>query len=199
MRMMFLHAGIAQSHINTTPTHTPCRYIFAHHGKRFFRCMANIYGWQRAKQIRKAESYNVGKPPSKRRRVPHWKAIEPDSSETSDTVATSSGADDKCPFYERSLKITPHAVVHFADQVIMGGTHSFHNTAAAESLHPRCIAQAALRARTYHDVNSSARQMLEYLVDKDQMQKIIELTNQSATSSAYYYVILVCHDVVVSC
>ena len=75
----------------------------------------------------------------------------------------------------------------------MGGTHSFNNTAAAESSHPRCIAQAALRARTYHDVNLSARKMLEYLVDKDQMQKIIELANQSASSSKFD-IHIVCHS-----
>ena len=176
-----------------TYTHNICRYIFSHHGKRFFRCMSNIYGWQRAKQIRAAENYNVGKPLSKRRRVPYWKDIDRASDESSDTVATSSGAEDKCPFYERSMKITPHALVHFADQVIMGGTHSFNNTAAAESSHPRCIAQAALRARTYHDVNLSARKMLEYLVDKDQMQKIIELANQSASSSTFD-IHIVCHS-----
>ena len=155
--------------------------------------MSNIYGWQRAKQIRTAESFNVDKPPSKRRRVPYWKEIVTDSADSSDTVPTSSDADDTCPFYERSQKITPHAAVHFADQVVMGGTHSFHNTAARESLHPRCIAHADLRARTYHDVNLSASKMLEYLVDKDQMQQIVELANESAPSStyvSYWYVMM---------
>ena len=58
----------------------------------------------------------------------------------------------------------------------MGGTHSFHNTAAAESSHPRCIAQASLRSKTYHDVNLSGRKMLEYLMNKNQLRNIIELS-----------------------
>ena len=185
MRMMY---------IMTYAYTRPPRFIFAHHGKRFFKCMSKIYGWQREKQIRKAERYNVDKPPSKMRRVPYWKQIDADSSETCGTVdSTSSAADNKCPFFVRDNKITPHAAVHFADQVIMGGTHSFHNTAAAESLHPRCIAQAALRARTYHDVNLSSRKMLEYLVEKDKMQKIIELASQSPRSSTY--VIAICNGI----
>ena len=100
------------------------RSIFAHHGKNFFRCMSKMYGWQRTKQIRHAESYNVGKPPTKRRRVPYWKELPVDSHESSETVDTSSGADEKYPFFERSQKITPHAVVHLADQVIMAGTYT---------------------------------------------------------------------------
>ena len=165
------------------------RSIFAHHGKNFFRCMSKMYGWQRTKQIRHAESYNVGKPPAKRRRVPYWKELPVDSHESSETVDTSSGADEKYPFFERSQKITPHAVVHLADQVIMAGTHTFHNTAAAESFHPRCITQAALRSHTYHDVNLSSQKMLEYQIDKQQKQDIIEhilgapqVCHQSSTS-----------------
>ena len=149
------------------------RFIFDHHGKRFFRCMAKIYGWQKNKQIREAESYNVGKPLSKRRKVPYWKEIPRDPCESSDTCSSSSAAD-KCPFFERSWKITPHALVHFADQVMMGGTHNFHNTAAAESSHPRCIAQASLRSKTYHDVNLSGQKMLEYLINKNKLRKIIQ-------------------------
>ena len=84
----------------------------------------------------------------------------------------------------------------FTDQIIMEGTHSFHNTTAAEYLHTRCIAHTDLWVRTYHDVNPSAHKMLEYPVDKDQIQNIIELTIQSATSRTY--VILVCHGVMSS-
>ena len=157
------------------------RFIFDRHGKRFFRCLAQIYGWKRSKQIRKAENYNVDKPPCKRRRVPYWKPVEPDCNESSDTNATSTDSenDTKCPFFERSQKITPHAVVHFADQVVMGGTHSFHNTSAQESLHPRCISHAALRSRTYHDVNVTSGKMLEYLVVQKQYQYIVDLANQT--------------------
>ena len=147
--------------------------------------MSEVYGWQRGKQIRKAEAYNVGKPPSKRRRVPHWKQIDPDPCESSNTVSSSSGADNKYPFFERSMKIPPHALVHFADQVIMGGTHSFHNTAATESSHPRCIAQAALRSRTYHDVNVSSQKMLHYQMDKNQMQQIIQCAAQKQSDTSH--------------
>lgn len=183
--MVYTYVTVSQQH-----TPTPTRFIFDHHGKRFFRCMSKIYGWQRAKQIRTAENYNVGKPASKRRRVPYWKQIAPDPCESSDTVSTSSGGDDKCPFFERSQKVTPHGMVHFADQVVMGGTHSFHNTAAAESRHPRCIAQAALRSRTYHDVNLSGQKMLEYLIDKNEKQKIIDFVTQETTQdTAVHHVI----------
>ena len=170
------------------------RFIFERHGKRFFRSLAKIYGWKRAKKIRNAEAFNVGKPPSKRRRVPYWRPVEPDSAESSETnyhaTSTDSEDDRKCPFFERSHKITPHAVVHLADQVVMGGTHNFHNTAAQESLHPRCISQAALRSRTYNDVNVSSTKMLEYLVDKYQKEKIVELATQPRSCK---YVVVVCH------
>lgn len=159
------------------PTYTCTQYvrsIFAQHGKNFFHCISAIYGWQRAKQIQHAENYNAGKPPAKRRRVPYWKDIPVNTDESSDTVATSSGADEQCPFFDKSQKITPHAAVHLADQVIMGGTHAFNNTAGPESFHPRCITQAAQRSRAYHDVNLSSQKMLEYQIDKQQKQDIIE-------------------------
>ena len=148
--------------------------------------MSRIHEWQRRKKVRKAESYNVGKPPSKRHRVPYCKDVAPDSGESSNTAATSSGADDNFPAYERSQKITPHAAVHLADQVIMAGTHAFHNTAATESAHPRCIAQAALRSRSYHDVNLSSQKMLDYQLDQQLKQAIIDYalgTDQSSTST----------------
>ena len=170
-----------------------CSFIFDHHGKRFFRCMSKIYGRERAKRIQAAENFNVDKPPSKRRRVPYWKPIEPDSSQ-SDTVSTSSGADEKCPYFERSQKITPHALVHLADQVVMGGTHSFHNTSAQESSHKQCIAHAALRSRTYHDHNNrSSQTMLEYLIGRRQMQKIVEFATKGM-STGVGVVIICLHD-----
>ena len=154
-----------------------CRYIFSTYGKRFFRCLARLHGWKRAKQIHDAERYNIGKPPCKRRRVPYWKPVLPDNSESSDTTSSSSGGeeDDKCPFYAKSQKITPHAVEHFAEQVVMGGTHSFHDTDKAESRHPECVQKAAARARTYSDLNLSASKMLEYILDSMQIDKIVEI------------------------
>ena len=160
------------------------RFIFQYHAKRFFRCMSKIYGCQRQKQIRAAENYNAGKIPSKRRRVPYWIAINADTDESSATVSTSSDGDAECPYFDRCQKVTPHAAMHFADQVIMGGTHGFHNTAAPESSHPRCIAQAALRSRTYHDVNFSSQKMLDYLSDKDQKRQIIEFATLSSSQSS---------------
>ena len=136
--------------------------------------MARIYGWKRSQQIQKQENYNIGKPPSKRQRVPYWKDVARDTDESSDTVDTSSGADEDCPFFERSLKITPHAATHLAEQVILAGTHAFHNTAATESAHPRCIGQAALRSRAFHDVNLSSQKMLDYQIEKQQNQAIID-------------------------
>jgi hypothetical protein len=103
--------------------------------------------------------------------------VLPASSETSDTASSSSGGeeDDKCPFFVKSQKITPHAVEHFAEQVIMGGTHSFHDTANAESRHPACVQKAAARARTYSDHNLSASKMLDYILDSMLLGKIVEI------------------------
>ena len=146
--------------------------------------MAKIHGWKREKQIREALEYNVDKPPRKRRKVPYWNEIDKDSDESSDTTDTgSSGEDEKCPFFERSQKITPHALVHFPDQVIMGGTHNFHDTSAAESAHPFCIQQAARRSRTYHGNNLTSSKMLDYLMDYRLLQKLTDLAHSASPLS----------------
>ena len=151
------------------------RYIFEFHGKRFFRCLDKLATWKRNKQIQAAENYNVGKPPAKRRRVPYWKEVVKDDDESDDTVS-SSDPDSTSHCYARSDKIVPHGIMHFADQVIMGGTHNFHDVAAPEAAHKICVQLAGQRARVYGNVNQSTQSMLRYLMDISLFEKIVDVT-----------------------
>ena len=137
------------------------RFVFATVGRRFWRALSNIENTKRQAAIAKAEAYNVGKPPHKRRRVPHYRAPEVLSDESTDTA--SSTDEDVPPFYIRSEKILPHGFEHFPDQVLKGGTHLFHDSSMQEMTHPRNIGKASLRSRTYLDVNESSASMLKYL------------------------------------
>ena len=137
------------------------RFIFGNLGRKFFRAISNIHHAKLIKKIRRAEAYNVGKPPAKRRRVPHWRAALPLTDESSDT--TTSTDSDCPPYFIRSSKIIPHAFVHFADQVKMGGTHRFYDTCAQEAHHTRCLGVAGQRARTYNDLNQSSDAMLSFM------------------------------------
>ena len=147
------------------------RFIFQHHGKRFFLSLSKITGWKRQKQIERALTYNVDKPPQKRRRVPYWRDVEKDEDESSST-ATSSDEDAE-PFFLHSDKIVPHSFVHFADQVIMGGTHHFHDVAGNEACHKVCIQLAGNRARLYSDVNASCRNMLQFTLSLRLLRAIV--------------------------
>ena len=146
------------------------RFIFEVLGRRFWRSLTNIVHEKRQKRIADAEAYNVDKPPSKRRRVPHWKAAEVLSDESEDTA--SSTDEDVPPYFIRSEKIIPHSFCHFGEQVCMGGTHLFHDTSLAEMTHRDNIGWASLRSRTYHDVNESSVAMLEFL-NEDQLLEAI--------------------------
>jgi hypothetical protein len=137
------------------------RFIFEVLGRRFWRSLTNIAHVKRRKRIAQAEEYNVDKPPSKRRRVPHWNAAQVLPDESEDTASSSD--EDIPPYFIRSEKIIPHAFCHFAKQVCMGGTHLFHDTSLAEMTHQVNIGRASLRSRTYHDVNESSSAMLEFL------------------------------------
>ena len=158
-------------------TETEHKFIFGHHGKRFFRCMEKLCAWKKRQQIREAERYNVDRSPAKRRRVPYWKNPTKCDDESSDT-ASSSEADDTSPLniFERSDKIIPHSIVHFPDQVIMGGTHNFHDTSGPEACHKRCIQLAGQRARIYSDVNCSTQSMLAYMMQLRLLRKIFDVT-----------------------
>ena len=146
------------------------RFIFEVLGKRFYRSLTNIVHAKRQTRIAEAETYNVDKPPSKRRRVPHWNAAQVLSAESEDTASSSD--EDIPPYFIRSEKIIPHAFCHFAEQVCMGGTHLFHDSSLPEMSHRQNIAWASLRSRTYHDVNESSVVMLEFL-NEDQMLETI--------------------------
>ena len=156
-------------------TKTEHRYIFNHHGKRFFRCLGNLVSQKRRSSIQRAESYNIGKPPHKRRRVPYIKHVPKPDNESSDT-AESSDASCAPPFFIRDQKIVPHSIVHFPDQVIMGGTHNFHNTAHVEACHIKNIQSAGQRARIYSDLNSSSNSMLNYQMSSELLEHIIDVT-----------------------
>ena len=148
------------------------RYIFGTVGKRFFRALSNIHHFKRSKKIRDAQRYNIDKPPEKRRRVPHWRPAAKVPDESSDTVSSSD--QDVAPYFLRSDKIIPHAFVHLAEQVYMGGSHKFHDTCAPESCHRRCLGMAGARARTYHDYNHSSDSMLNFMMDIRMLEEICE-------------------------
>lgn len=146
------------------------RYIFAKIGTRFWRALSNIAHLQRRTKIADAESYNVDKPASKRRRVPHWRQSTILADESSDTASSSD--DDMPPYFIRSEKILPHSFVHFAQQVMMGGTHLFHCSSLQESVHPETIGRASARSRTYHDINASSTAMLDFLNEYRLLEEI---------------------------
>ena len=133
---------------------------------------------KRAKKIKVALNYNVGKPPKKRRRVPYVKPVTVDTDETSDTA--SSSAEEMSAFFEHSSKIgtflVPHAIMHFPEQVIMGGTHHFHDTAANEAIHKKCVKMSGERSRIYNDVNLSANNLLKFNMQNDWYQNIFDVT-----------------------
>ena len=112
------------------------RTIFSSVSKKFFRSLSYLQHAKRSERIRKAQNYNVDKPPAKRRRVPHWKLATPPSDESVDTVSSSDRG--LPPYFLRSDKIIPHAFVHFTQQVRRGGTHGFFDTDRTEAKHPDC-------------------------------------------------------------
>ena len=137
--------------------------------------MGKIVEYDRNIRIVSAEKYNVGKPPAKQRRVPYWREVDrlQDESET----VSSSDVEKSAKFFERSMKITPHALVHFTDQVVTAGTHAFNDTAANESSHPENLKKANLRSRKYHHTHSTTRSMLKYMCENRMLKKVVEVTN----------------------
>ena len=156
---------------NSRPyTEAEHRFIFSHLGKKFWRALSAIEHRKRQSRIDAAESYNIGKPPNKRRRVPYWRTAERITDESSDTESSSDS--DVPDFFIRSAKIVPHSFEHFWEQVIMGGTHLFHDVSMQESHHRIVISGAGARSRTYHDRNRSALAMLHYLHDQRLFREI---------------------------
>ena len=156
-------------------TETEHKFIFAHHGKLFFRSLAQIATAKRRKRIIETENYNEGKPPHKRRKVPYMPDVSKDSDESDDTASSSDDPDQTSALYERGHKVIPHAIVHFPCQVVVGGTHQFHNTSANEASHKSCLQEAGQRAQTFSDENMSANSMLQYKMERLSTQNIVEL------------------------
>ena len=166
------------------------RYIFSHHAKKCFLSLSNLVDWKRKQQILAAENYNVDKPPAKRRRVPYLKVVSKAAAQTSDTASSSDQS--ASSFFLRSDKIIPHAFVHFAEQVIMGGTHTFHNTSSAEASHKVNVQIAGQRARVFKDVNASSKNMLKYGLDVRLLKKIVRETVGMYSKYALGYVLGIC-------
>ena len=106
-----------------------CRVV----AKEFFSSLSMLREQDRLRKIARAEQYNIGKPPAKRRRVPYRKVIEPPTDETTDTASSSDG--DQLKEFFRDAKIIPHFVLHLPEQVRLGGTHAFHDTVVPEASH----------------------------------------------------------------
>ena len=128
----------------------------------------------REKQIQTALNYNVDKPPAKKRKVPYVKKVEIDSCESSDTVDSS--GEEFAVDIEHGNKIIPHFIVHLPDQVMMGGTHQFHNTASAEASHKINIKFVGARARVYSDVNVSSSNLLKFSMHAEWFEAIFRIT-----------------------
>ena len=150
------------------------RYVFEVLGKEFFRSLGTLVEYDRNKKIAQAENYNVGKAPAKQRRVPYWREPARKSDE-SDTVSTSD-VPRSARFFERSMKITPHAVMHFTDQVLIAGTHAFNDTAANEASHPCNLKQANQRCRKYHESLATTLSMLNYMCDTRMLKKVVQVS-----------------------
>jgi len=146
------------------------RFVFKEVGREFWRALTNIVHFRRQSRIVAAESYNEDRSPSKRRRVPHWRTAEQLDAESSDTASSTDG--NMPPYFLRSDKIVPHSFVHFPEQVILGGTHRFHDVSLQESTHRRNIGRAGARSRTYHDVNATSTSMLKFLNEYHLLEEI---------------------------
>ena len=158
---------------HTSTTYMSLRYIFSYHGRRFFRGVSRLMSWTRQKKIESALSYNDDKPPDKRRRVPYVQKVDVDSCESSDTVESSG---EEFPVdMEHGNKIVPHFIVHMPEQVVMGGTHQFHNTVSQEASHKVNVKHAGLRSRIYSDVNVSARNLLQFSMNAAWFEEIFRL------------------------
>ena len=122
-------------------------YVFEVVGKQFWNSLAQLVSWKERAKAREVHRRNLHKPPAKRQRPREFVPASRDPNESSDTV-DSDGRDSLGPQHiVRSSKIIPHAFVHLADQVMLGGSHQFHNTSAVESNHRISIQLPGTRVR----------------------------------------------------
>lgn len=194
MYTRYTYKDIQNIHIHSCVTH---RYVFEDLGKQFFRSVGKLVEYDRNKRIEKAENYNVGKAPAQQRRVPYWREPARKSDE-SDTVS-SSAVPRSAKFFERSLKITPHAVMHFTDQVLIAGTHAFNDTAANEATHPGNLKQANERCRKYHQSLATTLSMLNYMCDTRMLKKVVQASGVLPPGLSYFHDILSLYLAYLSC
>ena len=177
------------------------RYVFHTLGKIFFRALSWLQDVKRRDRINAALSYNEGKPPAKHRRVPHWREIHPPTDESSDTASSSD--EGVAPYFLRSDKVIPHAFVHFPDQVRMGGTQWFHDTASAESSHLMNLKLAGARSRVYGCAFQSCASMMRYNNDSVMLAEICRQAKIGTCRVTYVlyvpYIYPVCIPNIYSC
>ena len=157
-------------------------FVFEVVGKKFWNSLARIVSWRERERARDVRKKNLKRPPSKRKKVKLFRAALPDPNESSDTIDSDPMDDDVPAHYIKSDKIVPHAFVHLAEQVKMGGTYQFHNTSAAESKHPDCIQQAGTRVRIYNAVNVTEGSMLLYNLDMQLFDEIADYIDRGNVS-----------------
>ena len=133
-----------------------CRVV----AKDFFAALSELRRGNRRDKITRAENYNIDKPPAKRRRVPYRTTIRPPSDESSDTASSSD--EERWFDFFRDSKIIPHLFSHLVDQVRMGGTHSFHDTAGPESSHPDNLKVSGARSRKYREDSRTITAMMKF-------------------------------------
>ena len=140
-------------------------YVFEVVGKQFWNSLAQLVSWKERVKAREVHRRNLNKPPAKRKRPRDFVPASRDPNESSDTV-DSDGRDSLGPQHiVRSSKIIPHAFVHLADQVMLGGLHQFHNTSAVESNHRISIQLPGTRVRKYTAADETEVAMLDYTLD----------------------------------
>ena len=177
-------------------------FVFEVVGKKFWNALARIVSWREQEKARKVRRSNLRKPPSKRKKVKLFRATLPDPDESSDTIDSDPMDDDVPPHFLKSDKIVPHAFVHMAEQVKMGGTYQFHNTSAMESAHPGCIQQAGTHVRIYNAVNVTEGNMLLYNLNMQLFDEIAgrisrgNVFNMCLEHVSWIYVLSVCLDCV---
>lgn len=133
-----------------------CRVV----ARDFFSALSKLRRFSRLTKITRAENYNIDKPPSKRRRVPYRTTIQPPADESSDTASSSD--EERWFDFFRDAKIIPHLFAHLVDQVRMGGTHSFHDTAAPESSHQDNLKVSGARSRKYRENSRTIAGMMKF-------------------------------------
>jgi hypothetical protein len=143
-----------------------CRVV----ARDFYSALSELRQGSRLDKIARAENYNIDKPPAKRRRVPYRTTVEPPAGESSDTVSSS---DEERYFdFFRDGKIIPHLFQHLVDQVRMGGTHSFHDTAGPESSHQDNLKVSGARSRKYREDNRTIAGMMKFNNGLDLIEEI---------------------------